>query len=35
MVKDMDEEEEDFFDTDADMPVGSMKKGLSQVSPKN
>ena len=34
MVKDMDEEE-DFFDTDADMPVGSMKKGLFQVSPKN
>ena len=33
MVKDMDEEEEDFFDTD--MPVGSMKKSSTQVSSKN
>ena len=35
MVKDMDEEEEDFFDTDAEMQIGSMKKGVSQSPPKN
>lgn len=35
MVKDMDEEEEDFFDTDADKPTRTLRKGSTQELTKN